>query len=188
MIIQRLLDCFFPAVCPACRQQAGSAICGGCIENIPSLNNPCPYCSSQRTDEATSCSQCHDASLPGLRYIQTIGSYTASLEQLINDAKAGSRAGALQGLAQLAAKHANVEQAEAIIPLPPNPGRREGQHLATVCAEAIAKRNGLPLLRVLRTTRPAAEQHILMGSDRQRAVDNIFTCKAFNGKKQFIGL
>lgn len=178
MIIRDLVDCLFPSVCPACRFTAGQTLCDGCIETLPFLKNPCPYCASERPDGATSCGECHDAGIPGLRHIQTVGAYTGILERLINDAKAGARPAALKALASLAAEQADVSQMEAVIPIPPNPGRREGQHLATACAQAITQRHKLPLIRCLRTQRAAAEQHRLNLGDRKKAVDGLFECSS----------
>ena len=122
MIFSPLLDFLLPTICPACRQQAGQYICENCIDELPNLANPCPYCASERPEGMTSCGQCHDAGLRGLREITCIGSYGGNLERLINDAKAGSRPAAVAALAQLAAnEHAMVEGIDMIVPIPPNP-------------------------------------------------------------------
>jgi predicted amidophosphoribosyltransferase len=63
--------------------------------------------------------------------------------------------------------------------VPPAPGRRPGQHLATLLARSVARRHRLPFQpRLLVPTRFPAEQHLLGAADRERNVDELFRCRA----------
>lgn len=172
-----LWDLLMPAVCPGCQQHPGPALCASCRQDIAEPPNACRWCATPMPAQATSCHHCYDSGLPNLQRIQAAAIYTGVMETLIRDGKVGARSPALKALAQWAASHASIVGRPTVVPIPPNPGRRDGRHLATTCAQAIAARHGLNLGYWLRTTRTAALQHELAAPDRKRAVDGLFAAR-----------
>lgn len=94
---------------------------------------------------------------------------------LIADCKVGEDPAAGRALAALLPEHS--EAVDAVVPVPPSPGRRGGPHLATLLARTAARRGGRPLRRLLAIRALAAEQHLLAAGDRQRNVRHLFRCR-----------
>lgn len=179
---EALRDTLFPSLCPACRAAPGPDICPSCLDQWQHIPDPCPYCGAPLGAAAekapVTCPSCHNTGITNLQGVQVLGVYRGVAARLIGDAKAGAHNGAVRVLAQRMATQARLPaQDVSIVPLPPNRGRREGPHLATACAKAVAKAHRRPLLRVLRTTRTAAEQHRLLAHQRQQAVRGLFACR-----------
>ncbi|TVR44732.1 MAG: ComF family protein [Planctomycetota bacterium] len=173
-----LLDFFLPSTCPACRAVPGPNICGSCLAELSPILHPCPHCGSPRWGEEESCPRCHDAGLPNLRGVSCLAIYGGTMERLIGDAKAGARAPAVAALARCLAQASEPPgPIDLVVPVPPNPGRRDGPHLASHCAKALAKVHGLPFAAALVTRRPAAQQHLLEARSRQRAVEDLFALR-----------
>jgi predicted amidophosphoribosyltransferase len=96
------------------------------------------------------------------------------VEDLVTSAKAGARPAAARALTTLLPALPPDCRADAVVAVPPAPGRRPGPHLGTILARALARRERLPLLRLLRQDRAAAEQHRLSWADRRRNVAALF--------------
>ncbi|TVR15651.1 MAG: ComF family protein [Planctomycetota bacterium] len=176
-----LREVLFPSLCPACRAAPGPDICDSCLSEWQTVIDPCPYCGAPLGAAVSHtpiiCPRCHNTGIGHVRGVQVLGVYRGILAKLIGDAKAGAHNGAVQALAKSMAERIHLPEPHVtIIPLPPNRGRREGPHLATACAKAVARTHQRPLQQALRTTRTAAEQHRLLAHQRQQAVRDLFRC------------
>lgn len=169
------LDFFLPCLCPACHVAPGPALCAPCLAEFPRIAHPCPKCAATRTTADGICDTCADDGLPNLDSASAAFAYLGAAAKLIGDAKAGARPAAVAALAQhLPLPNSPVD---AVIPVPPSPGRRPGPHLATACAQLVALRLSVPLMCALRCRRHAREQHSLSRSDRARNVADLFICR-----------
>ncbi len=168
-----LLDLLLPAVCPLCREACGPQLCAACCAALPSVAKPCPLCAMPRPEEP--CKTCRDDGLIHLDAVQAAFAYRGTMRQLVGDAKAGARASAIAALAPLIPLP--TTPVDAVVAVPPSPGRRPGPHLATACARHAAGCLGVPLLTPLRCTRHAREQHRLSRADRARNVIGLFECR-----------
>jgi predicted amidophosphoribosyltransferase len=169
-----LRDLLLPAVCPLCGAD-GVHVCRACQADLPRIQHPCPLCASPRYDAVSPCNGCGGHGLPHLRRVHAAFAYRGTMRHLVGSAKAGGRAGAVGALAAVIV----VPQAavDAVVPVPPSPGRRRGAHLATALARAAAQRLGCPLLPLLRCRRHAREQHRLSRADRQRNAVDLFAVR-----------
>lgn len=177
-----LREVLFPSLCPACRAAPGPGVCESCMTQWQRVPDPCPYCGAplgaaiERVP--VTCSRCHNTGISHLQGVQVLGVYRGVLAGLIGDAKAGAHNGAVQALAEIISAQARLPDPDStIIPVPPNRGRREGPHLATACAKAVARAQQRPFLRALATTRTAAEQHRLLAHQRKQAVHDLFRAR-----------
>lgn len=169
------LDLLLPALCPLCREEPGPGLCRGCLAALPLQPAACPQCACPVADGET-CPACHGDGLPHIDAAMAAYAYRSAMRRFIGDAKAGARAPAVAALAPLLPLP--VVPVDAVVPLPPSPGRRPGPHLATACARLAAQRLGVPLLRPLACTRHAREQHRLSRAERARNVIGLFACRA----------
>lgn len=167
-----VLDLLLPAVCPLCREARGPELCAACHTLLPALLDPCPLCAMPRPEAP--CRTCRDDGLIHLDAVQAAFAYRTALRQLVGDAKAGARPSAIAALAPLLPLPATP--VDAVVAVPPSPGRRPGPHLATACARLAARRLGVPLLAPLSCTRHAREQHRLSRAERSRNVVGLFAC------------
>lgn len=175
ILVEAALDLLLPAVCPLCREAAGPGLCPACAAELPALGACCPLCGAPaKADEA--CASCRGDGLSNLDAVLAAYAYRGRMRQLVGDAKAGARAAAVTALAPLLPLP--VTPVDAVIPVPPSPGRRPGPHLATACARLAARRLGVPCLPLLACTRHASEQHNLSRAERARNVVGLFTCRA----------
>lgn len=173
VIAATVLDLLLPAVCPLCREAPGPGLCPACDAALPAIAEACPLCAMPKRESP--CPTCRDDGLLHLDAVRTARAYHGAMRRLVGDAKAGARAGAVAALAQLLPlPEAPVD---AVVPVPPSPGRRPGPHLATACAHLAARRLGVPLLTPLRCTRHAREQHRLSRAERARNVVGLFICR-----------
>lgn len=173
-----VLDLLLPSVCPACRVAAGPDLCPACRARLPRLSDPCPWCGAPRRGPDAACRACGGQGLTHLRRVLVAHPYRGLVEELIGDAKAGSRPAAARVLAQLLpALPADAPGRPTVVPVPPSPGRRPGPHLGSILARAVARRDDLPLKRLLAITRFAAEQHRLGASQRRENVAGLFACR-----------
>ncbi len=171
-VVAAILDLLLPAVCPLCHDATGPDLCDDCRSQLPVLVDPCPLCAMPKHESP--CPACRDDGLRHLDGVQAAGTYRGTMRQLVGDAKAGARPAAVAALAiLLPLPDATVD---AIVAVPPSPGRRPGPHLATACARNAAARLGVPLLASLRCTRHAREQHRLSRPERARNVVGLFAC------------
>ncbi len=174
------LDLLLPAVCPGCQVAQGPGLCAACAGALPILEHPCPWCAAPRRDAHATCRDCAGAGLAHLDRVLVGHPYAGLVAQLIGDAKAGSRPAALRALGacmpKVPAELLTAPQA-VVVPVPPSPGRRPGAHLGSALANACARRAGLPCRALLRTTRLAAEQHLLGVTARAANVAGLFACR-----------
>lgn len=174
-MLPALIDLLLPSLCPGCHACSGPLLCAACCAALPRLRHPCPACATPRDADDADCPACRGDGLLHLAAIHAAFAYRGSARQLIGDAKAGARTAAVAALAPLLPLPESV--VEAVVPVPPSPGRRPGPHLATACARAAAKRLGVAFLPVLACTRYAREQHRLPRADRSRNVEGLFICR-----------
>lgn len=174
-MISAVLDLLLPSLCPGCHERSGPRLCVTCEASLPRLRHPCPACAVPRDAADADCTVCHGDGLVHITAITAAFTYRGLAKQLIGDAKAGARTAAVAALVPLLPlPEADVE---AVIAVPPSPGRRPGPHLASHCARAAAKRLGVPFLRGLACTRYAREQHRLPRAERSRNVEGLFQCR-----------
>jgi predicted amidophosphoribosyltransferase len=171
-VVGPLLDLLLPAVCPACREQPGPQICEDCQLLLPRLPAACPRCCAPGTE--IPCPNCRGHGLPHLASARAGFAYVGLMKRLVGDAKAGARAATVQALAGLLPLP--EEAVDAVVAVPPSPGRRPGPHLATACARHAARRLDVPLITPLRCVRHACEQHRLSRAERARNVVGLFRC------------
>ena len=172
-VVATVLDLLLPAVCPLCHEAQGPDLCAACHKLLPTLIEPCPLCAMPRREAP--CATCRDDGLIHLDAVQAGFAYRGTMRQLVGDAKAGARPAAVTALAGLLPLPEAAVQ--AVVAVPPSPGRRPGPHLATACARLAARRLGVPFLTPLRCTRHAREQHRLSRAERARNVVGLFTCR-----------
>lgn len=170
-----LLDLLLPAVCPGCSVAPGPGLCDGCRARLEEVIGPCPRCGTPRPDGGR-CPGCRGRGLPLVAGITVRWSYAGLLAHLVGAAKATGDAAALHALRDLLPPPAG-DGWEAVVPVPPSPGRRSGPHLATALARSAARRAGRPLRRLLVARRLAAEQHRLGLAQRERNVRGLFRCR-----------
>ncbi len=170
--VATVLDLLLPAVCPLCHEAPGPELCPACLPQLPVLAEPCPLCAMPKRESP--CPACRDDGLIHLDGVRAAFAYRGTMRRLVGDAKAGARPAAVAVLAGLLPlPEAPVD---AVVPVPPSPGRRPGPHLATACARLAARRLGVPFLAPLRCTRHAREQHRLSRPERARNVVGLFAC------------
>jgi predicted amidophosphoribosyltransferase len=174
ILLEAALDLLLPSVCPLCREAPGPGLCRSCATDLPALGACCPLCGAPAKTDEPRCTACCDDGLSNLDAVLTAYAYRSRMRQLIGDAKAGARAAAVSALAPLLPLP--ITPVDAIVPVPPSPGRRPGPHLATACARLAARRLGVPCLPLLTCTRHASEQHTLSRAERARNVVGLFTC------------
>jgi predicted amidophosphoribosyltransferase len=182
MIGRRLLadvaDLLLPSLCPGCRRSDGPGLCADCAATLPALDDPCPWCGAPRKVLDDACRNCDGRGLPHIARMVVRWRYGGLIERLVSDAKAGAQPAAARALAAVMPDLGLVAEPHAwVVPVPPS-GRRDGPHLGTILARAVARRHGVPLRPVLRATRFAAAQHGLGAADRARNVDALFACAA----------
>ncbi len=172
-IIHAVLDLLLPCVCPGCHAEAGPGLCQACLAQLPDLVEACPLCGMPKRESP--CPTCRDDGLIHLDAVLVAKAYRGAMRRLVGDAKAGARAAAVAALAPLLPlPEAPVD---AVVVVPPSPGRRPGPHLATACARLAARRLGVPLIAPLTCTRHAREQHRLSRAERARNVVGLFACR-----------
>jgi predicted amidophosphoribosyltransferase len=174
-----LLDLLLPSVCPLCTVASGPGLCVSCLAAIPSLTAPCPWCAIPRHGDGP-CPGCDEKGLPQVATVTAGGIYADQLATLIGHAKAGARPAAIQACAGLLpAFHVLPPAAmpQAVVPVPPSPGRRPGPHLGTALAQAVARRLGIPCYRALRATRRNLPQHSLGSEARRNNVAGLFLAR-----------
>lgn len=173
------LDLALPAVCPACNSTPGADICSTCLAECPVISDPCPACGAPREPATVSCDHCHGHGLDGIAGVHVDYHYLAVIERLVTTAKANGSPAAVRCLAELAPA---PPQADEVIPMPANPGRRQGPHLATAIARRAAQRGQLPLRKRLALRHQAAAQHALTKADRLRNVTELFRVRGTPGR------
>ena len=171
-----LADLLLPALCPGCEIAAGPQLCPACLAQAEPLVDPCPWCAAPGGGAVTRCGVCDNRGLAHVRRIHVTWIYRGVIERLVGDAKAGGRAPAGRALSRLLPTLTDVT-AVVVVPIPPSPGRRSGPHLGTTLARALARQHHLPLRRLLRLTRLAAEQHRLNHAARARNVAGLFVSR-----------
>jgi predicted amidophosphoribosyltransferase len=170
--VATVLDLLLPAVCPLCHEAPGPGLCAACLPQLPALLDPCPLCGMPKHE--TPCPTCRDDGLIHLDGVRAGYAYRGAMRRLIGDAKAGARPAAVTALAGLLPlPDAPVD---AVVAVPPSPGRRPGPHLASAAARLAAQRLGVPLIAPLHCTRHAREQHRLSRPERARNVVGLFAC------------
>jgi predicted amidophosphoribosyltransferase len=172
-VVGPILDLLLPCVCPACRAQPGPDFCADCHGLLPRLPACCPRCCAPGSE--IPCPGCRGSGLAHIASARAGFAYTGTMKRLIGDAKAGARAATVQALAGLLPLPEDV--VDAVVAVPPSPGRRPGPHLATACARHAAHRLGVPLIAPLRCVRHASEQHRLSRAERARNVVGLFRCQ-----------
>jgi predicted amidophosphoribosyltransferase len=178
-----LADLLLPSLCPACAIACGPGLCPACAAAVETLAAPCRWCAAPGGARHLRCPACENHGLPHLDRVHIACAYRGVVERLVGGAKAGGSPAAARALGALlppldplAAADAETAASAAVVvvPIPPAPGRRSGPHLGTALARALAHREGLPLRRLLRLTRLAAEQHRLNRGERARNVEGLF--------------
>jgi predicted amidophosphoribosyltransferase len=145
---------------------------------LPRLSDPCHWCGAPRRGPDAACRACGGQGLTHLQRVLVAHPYRGLVEELVGDAKAGSRPAAARVLAQLLPElPADAPGRPTVVPVPPSPGRRPGPHLGSIFARAVARRDALPLKRLLSITRLAAEQHRLGAPQRRENVAGLFACR-----------
>ncbi len=113
-----------------------------------------------------------------------MAAYDGAMRDLITFAKAFGSPAAVRAAAALMPDKAPVVfiGVTAVVPVPPNPGRRHGPHLGTALARTVAQTWHVPFCRALRLTRLTAEQHRLSPTQRAENVQGLFAAR-FSLKK-----
>jgi predicted amidophosphoribosyltransferase len=175
-VLAEILDFLFPSVCPACREAAGPGLCAACLAELPRIEHPCAWCGAPRREANDSCRACEGRGIAHLHEVAVVYHYAGVVEDLVRAAKVSGSPAAARALAELAPAPPEPIAGAVVVPVPPSPGRRSGPHLGTAIARAVARRAALPLRKLLRPTRIAAEQHRLGARERERNVDDLFRC------------
>lgn len=170
-----IADLLLPAICPGCAIATGPDLCPACLAQVPRIDKPCRWCGAPSGNGAR-CGACDNQGLVHVQRVFVDCVYDGMVRQLVGDAKAGGRPAAGRALTMLLPTIDDVAGA-VVVPVPPSPGRRSGPHLGTTLAKAIARHHGLPLRRLLRLTRVAAEQHRLGHGERARNVQGLFASR-----------
>ena len=168
-----LADLLLPALCPACEIASGPKLCPACQTQVESIEDPCRWCAAPGGGRSPRCAACDNRGLTHIHRVHVACVYRGVVERLVSNAKAGGRAPAGRALTNLLPDLTDVNGA-VVVPVPPSPGRRNGPHLGTTLARAVAQRHGLELHRSLSLTRLAAEQHRLSQGARARNVADLF--------------
>lgn len=173
-LLAAALDLLLPAVCPLCRAAPGPDLCPTCRAALPRNAEPaCPLCAGPL--DGTACPACRGDGLARLDAVVAAYAYRGAMRRLIGDAKAGARPAAVAALAGLLPLPEGPF--DAVVAVPPSPGRRPGPHLATACARRAAHRLGVPLLPALACARHAREQHRLSRRERADNVVDLFRAR-----------
>jgi predicted amidophosphoribosyltransferase len=185
--MRALLDLLLPALCPACRHAEGPGLCAPCIEAIPRLDRPCPWCGCPAGSASAAiqvarqpCFRCRGTGYPHIQAVAVTAAYAGVVTALVTAAKAGARPAAVRALATVMIDPPpswSLSAHTVVCPVPPTPGRRPGPHLATALATAIARRSHRPLRKLLGMTRHAAPQHRLDGHARHANVAGLFAAR-----------
>ena len=178
-----LLDLLLPAVCPLCMTADGPGLCPGCVAALPELDRPCRWCGmplALAQGRVGPCANCDERGFPHLSRTVVRWAYAGGIERLVGNAKAAGRPAAVRACTTLLPS-LPTELAEEgpllVVPIPPSPGRRQGPHLGTALAKAVARACGQPWAPWLSATRLAREQHRLNVAQRQENVVGLFSCR-----------
>jgi predicted amidophosphoribosyltransferase len=173
---QALLDALLPGSCLLCGGSPSDRICPACAEQLPTTEHPCQFCGAAKQHSDSACASCGDAGWPHVATVSSACDYTDPLPQLVQQAKAGHDRVALLACCDIFLMQLTLPRLP-VVAIPPTPGRRPGQHLATALAQAVARESGQPYLDgALHQKRRPAAQHDLSERDRERNVEDLYAC------------
>jgi competence protein ComFC len=173
-----MLELLLPQRCLACGR-SGHIVCEACLESLPWLEPPlCDRCGSPTAWPVRRCAECSGRRLP----FETARAAVA-YDDRVRAVVAGWKE---HGLRRLAATAADLVVAaiprpavEALTFVPPDRERllERGHHPAERLARELGKRWQLPVVGVLRRTRPAQRQRGSSRAERRRNVRGAFAAK-----------
>jgi predicted amidophosphoribosyltransferase len=171
----RLLDLILPLRCVAC-DAPGEQLCRACRDALPRLSPPlCARCGKPTEWPVARCGECAGRRL-AFASARAAVAYDDSVRRLVRGWKE-------RGLRTLAAAAAEAvvdgvapPEASVLAFVPPDRARglARGHHPAERLARELGERWAIPVLPLLRRTRPAARQRGLALADRRRNVAGAF--------------
>lgn len=170
-----------PQACALCGARTlGTALCPGCLADLPWLpSTHCPQC-ARPTPEGTPCGPClrHP---PAFSHTRASFLYGPPLDGLIQHFKYGKDLHLARFFATHLAPHVADSTAELILPMPLHPERlrERGFNQAVEIARPLARHLGLPLLiDAAQRQRNTPAQAGLDHDARLKNIKGAFTCDA----------
>ncbi|MBI3634680.1 MAG: ComF family protein [Candidatus Rokubacteria bacterium] len=192
------LDLLYPALCPACGVALAAdrrdPLCGACWTALDRIVPPlCDRCGTPGAagGPAFTCQACIDAPPPWDR-ARAAAVYRGPLREALHALKFEGRrsvAAPLGGLLAEAWPALALDAADALVPVPlaPDRQRERGFNQATLLAERLAARVGVPLRpRWLRRVRETAPQSELDAAARRANVRGAFRATAAVGGRAVV--
>ena len=170
---RRFLDAFLPPLCFSCAvpipHRAG--LCASCQRDIAFIHPPiCPLC-GRRLSQAASCSHCHSAGRPAIRY-RAVFDYDAASRGLVLAFKYGDRLDVAPVYGGWMADFGSdlIAEADVIVPVPLHWLRlwRRRYNQAAVLARHIAHRCGKPVCVDMLLRRRATKPQVGMSGAQRR--------------------
>ena len=147
-MLRLFVDAIAPPVCASCGSYSRAALCATCRANLAWIADPCPRCALPRP-----CGPPCPAARAAFAGAWAPVTFTDTARALVANLKFKGRF-ALADLmaAQIAANAPSGSLAGALVPVPTAPHRRRarGFDQAELLTRALARRTGVPELRLLR--------------------------------------
>lgn len=171
----KLLDLILPLRCVVC-EAPGEQLCGACRDALPRLEPPlCARCGKPTAWPVARCGECAGRRL-AFASARAAVAYDDRVRRLVR----GWKERGLRALAAMAADAVADAVAPpnatvlAFVPADHARGLARGHHPAERLARELGDRWSLPVLPLLRRTRPAVRQRGLALADRRRNVAGAF--------------
>jgi predicted amidophosphoribosyltransferase len=167
----RLLDVLLPDRCLACGR-VGAPLCDRCRAGLVRLAPPvCELCGAPGPWPVRRCAECSGRRLAFARARAAIV-YDERARTVVRGWKEGGRRGVAEVAASLVVDVVPKPEVDALVPAPGDPERTlaRGRSSPTALATALAASWGLPVLDLLRRTRPLPPQRGLALAERRRNV------------------
>ena len=171
----KLLDLILPLRCVVC-EAPGEQLCGACRDALPRLEPPlCARCGKPTAWPVARCGECAGRRL-AFASARAAVAYDDRVRRLVR----GWKERGLRALAAMAADAVADAVAPpnatvlAFVPADHARGLARGHHPAERLARELGERWSLPVLPLLRRTRPAVRQRGLALADRRRNVAGAF--------------
>lgn len=182
----RLLHEVIPRTCVFCGDVGAydsGAICGGCFDDLPWLENPCPTCAmplGSRLTDGVSCGTCQSRPPPFVRVAVALD-YRFPIDAAIRRFKFHGRQQYTPAFAEvlLHVSRQLPPDVDALLPVPLHRWRevRRGFNQATELAVPVALELGLPLVDNVRRRIATPYQSGLDAASRRRNLKSAFAVR-----------
>lgn len=182
----RALHEIIPRICVFCGDIGapdGGAICAGCFDDLPWLENPCPTCAMPlgvALDQGSACGACQADPPPFVRTVVALD-YGFPIDAAIKRCKFHGRLQYVPAFTEilLHVSHTLPDDVDALLPVPLHRWRhlRRGFNQAMEMARPLSRKLGLPLVRNVRRSVATPYQSGLDAAERRRNLESAFALR-----------